>query len=69
MGHGEEDTVVGFKYSKMSMEYLKEKLGFTAGPKGLTWKQYDDMGHSSDPRELSDLVAWLQSVIPQEMPK
>ncbi|KAL7421266.1 hypothetical protein Q5752_004151 [Cryptotrichosporon argae] len=64
-GHGKDDDVVQYQYGVRSIEFLK-KLGFPAVPAGeafrrpgLRFESYDALAHSSSPRELEDLRAWL----------
>lgn len=58
--------VVLYEYGKASADKLS-KLGIPEADdmgRGLDFNTYDDMGHSADPRELDDLVKWLQKVVP-----
>lgn len=32
--------------------------------KGLTWKEYENLGHSSSREEVEDLAQWLERVLP-----
>lgn len=69
-GHGTADPVVQYQYGLQSYEYLKAKnLGIPEAKEGdvagLTWKEYDGMGHSSCPEELADFGDWLEQVVPE----
>ena len=59
-GHGTQDAVVAFKWGEMSVEILKQTLKF----QNVQFEKYR-MGHSSDPKEIRDLEAWLQSILPK----
>jgi len=66
MAHAIDDEVVLYEYGKASADKLS-KLGIPEADdmgRGLDFNTYDDMGHSADPRELDDLVKWLQKVVP-----
>lgn len=68
-GHGKDDTVVQYKFGRNSYEILKTRpFGFTDATedsvKGLTWKEYPGMAHSSDPREIGDFSEWMGKVLP-----
>jgi len=67
-GHGTADGVVPFVLGTESIKALKS-LGFPertlTGPgHGVTFQKYVGMEHSSDPKELADLMEFLQSVVP-----
>lgn len=57
--HGTQDTVVDYRFGKMSNEALR-RFGF--GDK-LSWHEYP-MPHSACPDEIRDLAAWLEQVVP-----
>lgn len=68
-GHGVDDPVVRYDFGKRSYEHLKMKpFKFTDATeenvKGLTWKEYQNLGHSSNPEELKDLAQWLERALP-----
>ncbi|BFZ64552.1 hypothetical protein YB2330_005699 [Saitoella coloradoensis] len=60
MAHGTADPVVKFQFGKMSMEFLKEKLGMEK----IEWREYPGMGHTADLKELADFARWLEKVVP-----
>jgi len=68
-GHGKSDPVVQYKYGAQSVEYLQTKLGLKAAAigsnAGIEFKSYAGMGHSSSSKEISDMSAWLERVLPQ----
>ncbi|KAH6567314.1 hypothetical protein BSLG_002613 [Batrachochytrium salamandrivorans] len=59
MGHGYEDEVVNYEYGKMSSEFLKTELHAN-----VDFKTYRGIGHSTHPKELEDLTAFLGKVLP-----
>ncbi|KAI8051460.1 Phospholipase/carboxylesterase/thioesterase [Syncephalis plumigaleata] len=62
MGHGDSDEVVLYKFATLSAQTL-EKAGYP-----VTFKAYRNMGHSSSPEELRDMLNFLKEVIPEETP-
>lgn len=62
-------AVVGYVFGKGSCDLLN-KLGIPAEAnsegRGTVFKTYDGMGHSSDPRELEDILVWLNTAIPEK---
>ncbi|KAG8831818.1 hypothetical protein FRC17_002523 [Serendipita sp. 399] len=69
-GHGTSDPVVQYQFGRRSYEHLKSALGFPEATgesiSGLTWREYDGMGHSASEEELEDLNSWLEKVLPAE---
>ena len=70
MAHGTEDGTVPYQWGLESSKFLTDKLGFQSrkigdsGP-GVVFETYEGMEHSSDPRELRDLIMWLTHAIPE----
>ncbi|WVN87855.1 acyl-protein thioesterase 1 [Cryptococcus depauperatus CBS 7841] len=65
-GHGTNDPVVNYSIGQRSIDCLSHQLGYTVLPKGVTFarpgirfESYPGMGHSSSPKEIEDLKAWL----------
>lgn len=65
--HGDEDQVVSYTFGRSSCDLLN-KLGvpaeLDAEGRGTVFNSYDGMGHEADPRELSDLLAWIIKTVP-----
>lgn len=57
MAHGKADEVVHYKWGKDSFNKLKEIVGNDH----VTWKEYDEMTHSSCPQEVEDMLEWMKS--------
>jgi predicted esterase len=49
-----------YKFATLSAQTL-EKVGYP-----VTFKAYRNMGHSSSPEELRDMLNFLKEVIPEE---
>jgi len=68
-GHGTDDTVVPHNFGMESSKLLVKNLDFPtraldgSGP-GVVFQSYQGMEHSSDPREIRDLIQWIGGVIP-----
>jgi len=58
---GLSDMLVPKRYTRLQMEKLKE-LG--APDSAMEMHEYQDMGHAVTPMELTDLLKWLEKVIP-----
>lgn len=54
IGHGQDDTIARHQYGLKTKDILVE-----AGQQ-VTWKSYEGLDHSADPRELRDLEEWLE---------
>lgn len=72
-GHGSEDPLVRASFSKESKEFLTGQLGVSletnaAIPKGLDYRVYSGLVHSTSPQELNDIREWLIKVIPDSAP-
>lgn len=68
-GHGTSDSIVRFEVGVESANFLTEKLGILharEGRPGLDFRSYEDMAHSTCPKELDDLHKWIKQVIPME---
>lgn len=57
--HGEIDPVVQFMLGKMSSNLLSSFCS------NHEFKQYQGLGHSSNPQEMADVREWLKKVLPQ----
>lgn len=67
-GHGTSDPLVTYKIGTDSVEFLTKTVGLaqTSGSTtGLEFRSYEGMAHSSCPKELEDLSAWIKRVIPK----
>ncbi|KAF9905165.1 hypothetical protein BX616_001091 [Lobosporangium transversale] len=58
-GHGDQDPVVRYEYGQQSVELLK-KHKFN-----VRFNTYRNMGHSSCPQELRDLLSFFKETIPE----
>lgn len=56
-GHGTHDAVVQYSWGTKSMEALKSH------GRNVMFKTYEGMGHSSCDDEMSDLVAFIKSLM------
>jgi len=58
MGHGAVDPLVKYQWGKQTADVLK----------GWGWsvdlKTYPDLAHSADPKEIDDLEAYIQQILP-----
>ncbi|KAI9890692.1 MAG: hypothetical protein M1814_003761 [Vezdaea aestivalis] len=57
MGHGKADPLVKYEWGVLTREKLKG-WGYES-----EWKDYDGMGHSACPEEISDLEAFLTRLL------
>ncbi|KAL5456885.1 hypothetical protein EMCRGX_G034111 [Ephydatia muelleri] len=57
--HGEDDSMVNFKYGKLTYQFIS---GFNSS--NVQFKAYRGLDHSSCPQEVSDIEQWLHRVIP-----
>jgi len=68
-GHGIDDPLVRIDFATRSVDFLKSNCGISEVDdktlSGLKYNKYAGLGHSSSEKELSDLKAWLKSVIPR----
>ncbi|XP_059149395.1 acyl-protein thioesterase 1-like isoform X2 [Physella acuta] len=55
--HGTSDPIVSFRWGQATHEIIK-----TFNP-NAQFKSYSNMGHSSSPREMSDVKAFIQEVL------
>jgi len=69
-GQGNQDPLVTMKMVMDSVDYLKEKLGVPTGKPGelggLSYHLYEGMGHTTVPKELEDLKAFIKKAIPAD---
>lgn len=66
-GHGTSDPLVLHKFGAESVEFLTSKIGFIKtkdSTKGLDFRSYPGMVHSSCQEELTDMAAWIKRVVP-----
>jgi lysophospholipase-1 len=61
LARGKNDMLVPKRYVRMQVEKLKE-LGMPDS--SIEVHEYDDMGHAVIPRELTDVLKWLERVLP-----
>ncbi|THU76585.1 Phospholipase/carboxylesterase [Dendrothele bispora CBS 962.96] len=67
-GHGEADPLMKYEFATESITLLKEAGVSVTGEvegKGMTFKSYPGLEHSTDMGELRDLMTWIKKVIPQ----
>ncbi|XP_003383491.1 PREDICTED: acyl-protein thioesterase 1-like [Amphimedon queenslandica] len=57
--HGDSDMMVKYLYGQKSAELLS-----SLNPSNHTFKTYNGLGHSSDPREMRDIEVWLGKLLP-----
>lgn len=72
-GHSIDDPVVKYEWGRKSFEALKGKPfkfpeATEESVKGLTWKEYHNLGHGSGIEEINDLAQWLKRVVPGTEP-
>eukprot|EP00579_Thalassiosira_antarctica_P006336 CAMPEP_0201881206 /NCGR_PEP_ID=MMETSP0902-20130614/11576_1 /ASSEMBLY_ACC=CAM_ASM_000551 /TAXON_ID=420261 /ORGANISM="Thalassiosira antarctica, Strain CCMP982" /LENGTH=285 /DNA_ID=CAMNT_0048409353 /DNA_START=6 /DNA_END=863 /DNA_ORIENTATION=- len=60
-GHGSVDPLVKMNMAKESVEKVKER-----GATNYTLKTYAGLAHSVNPQEVSDVLAFLQTVLPPD---
>ncbi|KAF8165667.1 Phospholipase/carboxylesterase/thioesterase [Crassisporium funariophilum] len=67
-GTGSADPLVKIQLGKDSTEFLVQQLGIPISKpgelKGLSFNVYDGMGHTTTPKELDELRAWIKKAIP-----
>jgi len=59
LGHGDCDMLLPYQIGKLSHDLIKSR-GYP-----VTFKTYNGMGHQSEPREIQDVISFLQEVIPE----
>lgn len=67
-GHGMEDPLIKPFIGQASVDYLKNDVGISEAKedvKGILFKQYAGVAHSTNQKELDDLKAWIKKVVPQ----
>ncbi|BFZ58556.1 hypothetical protein PYCC9005_005619 [Savitreella phatthalungensis] len=57
MGHGTADPVVNFEYGKQSADLLKEN------GHSVDFNAYRGLGHSADPKEIGELMSFIEKVV------
>lgn len=62
LGHGSADPIVDPPIAEVSKEFLTSSLDVPT--LGLTYNIYPGMGHSTVPKELDDVIAWIKQVLP-----
>ena len=66
-GAGSDDPLVKVQFSKDSSDFLIEQLGIPVAKPGelggLSYNLYDGVGHTTVPKELNDLKAFIKKVI------
>jgi lysophospholipase-1 len=69
-GHGMVDQLVLLDFSKKSVELLTTQMGVIHGKPGafggLSYHLYDDIGHTTNQKELEDLKAFIKNAVPFE---
>ena len=69
-GHGTIDPLVKLGMSKASEKFFTEEVGVPVQtdksgiPKGLDYRLYEGLGHSTSYQELEDTKAWLIRALP-----
>lgn len=58
--HGTADNVVKFSAGKLSREYLEGSLHRD----NVLWNEYQDMVHTASPEETTDILAFIERVLP-----
>jgi lysophospholipase-1 len=61
LARGKNDMLVPKRYVRMQVDKLKE-LGMPES--SIEVHEYEDMGHAVIPRELTDVLRWLEKVLP-----
>jgi lysophospholipase-1 len=61
LARGTNDMLVPKRYGRLQLEKLKE-LGVPDS--AIETHEYQDMGHSVSPRELADVLTFLEKIIP-----
>jgi predicted esterase len=56
--HGQEDTVVAFRFGKATAKYLIKK-GYR-----VTFKDYPGLAHAVEPKELQDIRYFISQQLP-----
>ncbi|KAL1744118.1 Phospholipase/carboxylesterase/thioesterase [Schizophyllum fasciatum] len=66
--HGDADDLVHIDRCYASLEFLNTNLGIgkaaSPGLPGISLHIYEGLGHTTNTRELEDLRAWLECVLP-----
>lgn len=57
--HGDADSRARYEWAQQSRQRLA-----AAGVEDIEFHTYPGMDHTSSPRELQDITAWLQRVLP-----
>jgi len=67
-GTGAQDPLVKIEMSKRSVELLTEQVGVPRSTPGvlggLTYQIYEDIGHTTNERELGELRDFIKKVLP-----
>ena len=61
MCHGMDDSVVAFKWGKLSMDHLKEKIGM----KNIQFNTYQGLDHGASATEMNDVIFFIESLLNQ----
>jgi len=69
-GHGSADPLVKYQLCKDSVDFLVNRLGISqpsssSERKGLSFKIYEGVGHTTNQEELDDLRSWIKRAIPE----
>ncbi|CEP18719.1 hypothetical protein [Parasitella parasitica] len=58
MCHGEDDSVVAFRFGKATAKYLAKK-GYT-----IQFKNYPELAHAVEPKEIKDISEFIAKCLP-----
>lgn len=67
-GTGAQDALVKIDLSERSVQFLTEQVGVPRAVPGslggLTYNTYEDIGHTTNERELGELKEFIKKVLP-----
>ncbi|KAG5440726.1 hypothetical protein PCK2_000162, partial [Pneumocystis canis] len=52
------DPIVKFEYGKTSASIMKDQMKLN-----VTWKEYDELQHTTNKQELTDLSLWIKTIL------
>jgi len=59
--HGVVDDVIPFSYGEDALAFLRDSVAIPS--LNLAFRVYDDLGHTTQDNELSDVASWIQGIL------
>lgn len=67
-GQGQDDQLVTLQMANASVDFLKNQVKIpdatSSNVRGIEYKVYKQLGHSTTPEELANLRDWIIKIIP-----